>query len=212
MAVGWSPIPGSERAGGDRSGLHQVHQPGSRPKRRRVESGAPRFRSLLAESGDRRIDDPLIDRADIVIADVQTFAGRYRHIGNKHIGGLDEAFESRPPRLSFNVERNSPLVPIVDNVAVRILGKRRVAAPAMTAAEWVGTVRRFDLNHISSKIRQHDPRCGSRDIGCEFNDLYAVEDGLAHTDLNLLLFDHVFPTPRLARRVRAARRARSATS
>ena len=86
-----------------RSGLHQVHQPGSRPKRRRVESGAPRFRSLLAESGDRRIDDPLIDRADIVVADVQTFASRYRHIGNKHIGGLDEAFESRPPRLSFNV-------------------------------------------------------------------------------------------------------------
>ena len=58
------------RAGRHRVGIrpHQIHQAGARPIRGRIEAGLRRFLTFLAVGGERRVDQPRIQRHQIAPA------------------------------------------------------------------------------------------------------------------------------------------------
>jgi len=83
---------------------HKMHQPGARPPRGGVEARLIGLRSGFAVAGERGIDQPHVERRQIVVGDPQPAAHRRRIIGNEDIGIPDEPTEHGLPRRQAEIE------------------------------------------------------------------------------------------------------------
>ena len=160
--------------------LDQIHQARPRPQCRRIKSRPVRFRPCFAVGRDRCVNDPRVERTDLFIANIETSPRWYGHIGDKDIRLVDQPLERFAPLCRLDIERDTLLVPIVDDVAVGIFGFRRVAAARVNAPEGIRPQRRFDLDHVGAKVGQDYARRRSCNECRKFNYLDATENGFAH--------------------------------
>src|SRR5262249_56957040 len=75
-----------------------------------VVGGLPAARAVLAERRERRIDQPRIDRREVLVAEAE---GRERAgaiVLDEHVGGGDQLLEDGAVALRLEVERDRPLV------------------------------------------------------------------------------------------------------
>ena len=104
-------MPAIERAGVVSSvGAHQVHQARARPIGVAVEAGLVGFLAFFAVAGERRIDQALVERREVVVGDAEPLAHRRRKIGDEDVGLGGKAMQHRLAFRLGEVEREAPLV------------------------------------------------------------------------------------------------------
>jgi hypothetical protein len=166
-------MPGSERGGGASGDADQVHQPGARPQRGGVEAALGRLLAVLAVGRHRRVDEPPVERREVLPADAQALARVQRRVGHEHVGAGDEPAQHVAPGGLAQVEGETALAPVVDDpaIVVRALGH---AGPtgAMTVEV---AVRRLDLDDVGAQVREHGRGDRARDEARGVDDAQTVE-------------------------------------
>ena len=162
------------------AGPHQMHQPGTGPPRGRVEAGLVGFRAGFAVAGEGCIDQPLVERRQIVIGDAEATPHRRRVVGDEYIRIGDQPPQYSPARRRAQIEREAFLVAAVEHktgVAREPGPDRRRGAPAIGVAR----ARRLDLDHRGAEIRHHRRGRRPRDKARAVDHLQPVEDTLTHS-------------------------------
>ena len=130
VPVGWSPMPGSERAGGTSGrGADEVHQPGAGPERDAIEAGLAGLLARLAVGGDRPIDQARVERRQVLVAHAQPRPRVQRRVGDEDVDVAHEPVEELLPVLRAQVDRHAALGAIVDDPRV-VVRARRIAGAA----------------------------------------------------------------------------------
>ncbi len=156
-----------------------MHEPGARPPCGRIEARLVGFGPGLAVAAERGIDQPLVERRQIIIGDCEAAAHRRRVVGDEHIGLRDEPAEHGLSRRHAQVERQTLLVAPVEleaGVALEPRADRR----GCPAAIRVAGARRLDLDDFGAKVRHHRRGRRARDKAGTVDHPQAVEDALTH--------------------------------
>ncbi len=156
----------------------EVHEPGARPERRRVEAAAGGLLARFAVGGHRGVDEPRIEMVQVLPADAQALAGVERRIGHEHVGALDEPAQHLPALGLAQIQGQPALGAVVDDpaVVVRALGHSRPRG-AVAIGIAVGRLHLHDVGaEIGEDGRGHRPGDEARRV----DDLQAGEERLGH--------------------------------
>ena len=156
-----------------------MHQPRARPPRGRVEAGLVGLGAGLAIAGERGVDQPGVERHQLVIGDAEPAAHRRRIVGDEHVGLFDQPAQHRLPLGLTQIERQALLVAAVED-KTGVAGEPRPVRWRRPAAVGVARTRRLDLDHRGAKIRHHRRRRRPGDKAGAIDDLQPVEDTPAH--------------------------------
>jgi len=160
---------------------HLVHQPRARPVGGGVEAGAVGFLAGLAVGGEGGVDQPRIARAQVLVGNLQAAARRQRHVGDEHVGGVDEALQHRKSVGRFQIERDAALVARAQHPAVIVLVRAlRRAGPRVQRAIAVAFARWLDLDDVRAEVRQHGGGRRRGDEARAIDYLQPAEQPLAH--------------------------------
>ena len=116
-----------------------------------VERRPVAVRAVLAEPGDRAVDDPLIARPRRLVAEAEPGEGADAIVLQHHVGPLDEAEEELPAPRVLEVDLDALLVPVqAHEVRGLAAGQRR--APG---AGDVAVAHGLQLDDAGAEVRQH---------------------------------------------------------
>ncbi len=154
-----------------------MHQPGARPPGGRVEARLVGLRAGLAIAGERRIDQPFVQRTQILIGDAEPPPHRRRVVGDEHIGAPDQAIKDRASGSAAQIERQALLVARVENEGgVERPLRHRHGASAIGVAH----AGRLDLDDLGAEIRHHRCRRRPGDKAGAVDHLEPVENPFRH--------------------------------
>src|SRR5262249_61570993 len=91
-----------------------MHHSRARPPGGRVKTGLVSPRPGVAIAAERGVDQPLVERRQIVVRDPEAAAHRRRVVGYEDIGAADQAAQHGLPRGEAEVERQAFLVAPVE--------------------------------------------------------------------------------------------------
>src|SRR6516162_1543716 len=130
-------------------------------------------RTLPAEAADRAVDETLVERPQMLIAELHASEFAWPQILDQHIGAHGKAPKRFAPFLGFQVERDALLV------AIERSEGRAVFALA-PAAKGVALVRGLDLDDLRPQIRQQHSGERAADVACDLKDGYPGQSAIAH--------------------------------
>ena len=130
-----------------------------------VIGGLALMLAARAVAGAVDVDEVFADRLEVVIAKAQTLQPVHPHIGEEHIGLLDEAAERLDAIGRLEVEEDGALVPVAAHVDRAHAGGRRGARMAHDVACPV-----LDLDHVCAHVAEQLGCVGAEDDGREVED------------------------------------------
>ena len=135
-----------------------------------VVGGLAGIRSVVAVADQADIDQPRIDFAHVVIAELQPPHRRKPRIVHQHIGALAQPQQRRPRRRLLQVEHDAALVAIELQIKRAHVGVFGRAALAHQIA-----LRRLDLDHVGAVVRQDLRGVRTQHHRREIDDAQALE-------------------------------------
>jgi hypothetical protein len=118
----------------------------------------PAVRAVLAEAGDRTIDDPRLAGSRLVVVNPQLLHRANAHVLEHDVGPLEKPKEQVPTLRVLQIDLDALLVAVqVDEVRRLFSVKRRTPLAGDVAA-----AGRFDLDDGRAEIGEHGRREGSR--------------------------------------------------
>jgi hypothetical protein len=91
-------------------GAHQIHQARAGPIGIAIEAGLVGLLALFAIAGERGIDQPIVERTELVISDAEPLPHRRRKIGDEDVGFRGKAAQHLLTFRLAEVEREALLV------------------------------------------------------------------------------------------------------
>ena len=152
-----------------RRGPDHVHQPAPRPERGAVEAGVEPLRAAFAVGGEGGVDQPLVVRPEVLVADPEPPARGERDVGDEDVRIPDEPVEGAPARLGLEVEHQPPLVPVVHEPPVVHLAGWISGSVAQMPERIAGG--RLELDDVGPELRHHGGRGRSGDEAARVDDL-----------------------------------------
>ena len=156
-----------------------MHEPGARPPRGRIEARLVGLGPRFAVAAERGVDQPFVERRQIVVGDPEAAAHRRRVIRDEHIGLRDQPPQHGLARRLAEVERQALLVAPVE-LEARVAREPRADRRGCPAAIRVAGTRRLDLDDFGAKVRHHRRRGRPGNEARAIDHLQAVEDALTH--------------------------------
>ena len=171
-AVISTPRDGQRRRGAGVARQSQEAAP--RPVRGDVESGQIGVRPLVAVARHVGVDQAGIPGCDVLVLEAEALSGRMRRIDDQHVRPPDQPLEDVPRARRLEIERESPLVAVVEMPGIVVGGARLrrnlVRDPPRIAA------RRLDLDHVGAEVGQDHRRARTRDEARQVDHLESRED------------------------------------
>ena len=154
----------------------QVHD-AAHPLDHQVVAGAVRIGAVLAEAGDRAIDEPRIDLPQALVVEAVLLQPADLEVLDHDIGVRGEPPHQRPPLLRLEIGGDRPLAAIA---GVEIGGRQRLAVAPFDegrppGARVVARARALDLHDIGAEIGQKLPGPGAGEDAGELEHAQAVE-------------------------------------
>ncbi len=184
---------------------HQIHQPRARPIGVAVEAGLVGLLALFAVAGERRIDQPRIERRKLRPGDAEPAAHRRRKIGDEDVGFHGEPVQHRLAFRLREVERQAALVAGFQEPGEIVLAAR-IARQVRQIAIGIARARRLDLDDAGAEIRQHGRGRGRSDEARAVQYLEAFEDAVFHNEFAPVTFCHFVRVLELVPRTSEVRR------
>ncbi len=125
---------------------HQTGQRLHRHVERRLGDGAE-----AAVAGVGRVDEPRVDGAQLVIAEVPTLQQLDAHVGEEDVRFLGEAVQHLAAFLLLQIDGDALLV-AVDDQEILVPVRHRQRLDAAHAAALIAAVRPLDLDHLGAEI------------------------------------------------------------
>ncbi len=145
-----------DRPGGRRAGIARHRQEAAAcPVGGDVEARELRIGPLVTETRDVRIDQAWVPLHDVVVFELQPLARGMGRVDDEHVGPFDELLKNLLGARGFQVERQAPLVAVVQVPLIGILRLRLRRDLVRNSPELAG--RRLHFDDLRSKIGQ-DPR------------------------------------------------------
>ena len=142
-----------------------------------IERGAVAIRAVLAEAGDRAVDDARLPRARLRVADAELVDGADAQVLEHDVGAIEQPEEDRLALGMLQIERDALLVAIqVDEVGRLVAVERRPPGARDLAVE------RLDLDDLRAVVAEHRrrERAGER-VGQIEDDEIAERRGHGHS-------------------------------
>src|SRR5205823_11881601 len=105
--------------------------PRARPEGDAVEAGLARFVARLTVRADRRVDQPRVERRQILVADAQARAAVERGVGDEDVDVADETMQELLAVRGAQVDRDAALGAVVDDPRI-VVGARHIPRAADT--------------------------------------------------------------------------------
>ena len=131
----------------------------------RIVDRLVRPRAFLAEAGDRQVDDPRIDRRDVIVADAESLDHAGAEVLHEDIGCPGDLQQQVAAAGLLEVDGNRALVAV--DVEER---RRQAAAPVAERAGMVAPARRLDLDHVGALVAQDRGRPRPRQHRAQVDD------------------------------------------
>ena len=174
-ALGWSPMPGRDWAGGDISRANQIHETAARPVGHQIEPFAVAVRTFLAVGGQGCVDHSLVERAQIFEIELQGAPHRQRLIGDIDVTVRHQLVQDGHTFGTLQIETQAAFVarihlPHVVRVCIR--GCRQCGQHPIGIAD----TRHLHLDHIGTEIRKDRGGHRSGDPGTDVEHLESREE------------------------------------
>ena len=124
--------------------------------------------AILAEAGDRAIDQAGVQRRQDLVVDTQAAHHAGAVILDQHVGGHDQAVQHLASAGAAEVDADGALAAVESGEA----GRRVSARPQ---SEWVAGTGRLDFHHVGAERRQQHAGVRSGDEGGDLDDAHAGE-------------------------------------
>ena len=134
----------------------------------RIVGGPVAIRAVLAEAGDRAVDQLRVGRGQRLRRETQPLHHAGAEILDQHVGGRRQLQQDAPARPGPQIEGEAPLV-AVEGAEMRAIG------PASPAAEHVAAVGLLDLDDLGPEIGEHLPAQRPGDHRRELDDADAIQ-------------------------------------
>ena len=138
--------------------------------RHRIGARQIGMRAVGAVAGDRDVDEPGIDLAQLLPAEAVLLGRTGAEILAEDVGPGDQLAKDRPPFHALEVERHT--------LHATIVGLEEATARARQhghAARRVAPLRRLDLDHVGAEVGHQHPGHGARLRGGAGDDLDALK-------------------------------------
>ena len=176
IALGWSPMPGTETRGQPAPRPHRVLQPRARPPGGGVVAGLLRLGPGLAEARRVRVHETRIQGLEVAPGEPEIRQHAQRVVGDEHVG-LPHQTEQDLARLGvLQVEGDAALAAAGQQPAVVLLALRERRHLVEVAVRVPG-LGRLDLHHVGAEVGHHRRRGGAEHEAADVEDAESVENG-----------------------------------